>query len=108
MKTRQQYLDGEVSHHDYYIQFATPEMYEQVKEKIGLERIEKSKDEHLNDISMKLWDSLSGCLFRGSKLITPPSPSRECYNLIKQAGEVGVSPAMMVCIYKAIARELVK
>lgn len=107
MKTRTQYMNDEISHHDYYTQFATPEMVEQVRNSIGVDRIRNSKDEHLNDIPLKEWDALSGHSFRGSEMIGRPQVSRECRDLLSQAGE-GVSSATLTCIYKAIARNIIK
>ena len=111
MKTRQEYLTGAISHHDYYSQFATPEMVKQVSNNIGVERIKNSKDEHLNDIPMKEWDALSGHGWKvsgGQEVMTGRiQVSKECHDLIKQANE-GVSSATMTCIYKAIARNLIK
>ena len=74
---------------------------------LTIEAIKNSKDEHLNDIPLHRWDSLSGCMFRGSQCMVRPTVSKECADKINEAGE-GVSPATMVCIYKAIARELTK
>ena len=93
--TRKVYLDVKISHHDYYMQFATEAMKRQVIRDITVEEIKNSKDEHLNDIPLHRWDSLSGCMFRGSIMMVRPT------------GE-SVSPATLVCIYKAIARDLVK
>lgn len=105
MKSRQEYLADKISHRDYYAQFITTGMIEQVKNKIGVDRIKASKDEHLNDIPLKLWDSLSGCIFRGSQLIAKPFVTHKFTELLKQADE-GVSPATLVCVYKEIARQL--
>lgn len=96
MFTRSQYLNGEVSHQDYYMQFATEQMQNTVALEIGIERIKQSRDEHLNDIPLHEWDGL------GARVI-----SKECKELLKQANDVP-SLATMVCIYKAIARSLIK
>jgi len=107
MKTRQQYLNGDITHRDYYAQFITPEMVEQVKNNIGIDRIKASNDEHLNDIPLKDWDNLSGHSFRGSEMIGKPQVSKEFYELCKQANE-GISSATLTCVYKEIARQLVE
>lgn len=57
--TRKQYMDKEVSHAEYYGQFVTPRIKALVIEKIGLERLLASTDARLNDIGMKLWDSVT-------------------------------------------------
>jgi hypothetical protein len=105
MKTRQEYLAGEISHRAYYAQFITNEMREQVRDKIGIERIRASKDEHYNDIPLREWDALSGHSFRGSEMIGRPQVSREFAELCKQANE-GISSATLTCVYKEIARQL--
>lgn len=105
IKTRKEYLDDKISHHDYYMQFATEAMKRQVIRDITVEAIKNSKDEHLNDIPLHRWDLLSGCMFRGSMMMVRPTVEKECREKIDLAGE-GVSPATLVCIYKAIAKEL--
>jgi len=109
MKTRQQYLAGEISHHDYYSQFITDEMIEQVKQNIGIERLMASTDEHLNDIPLKEWDALSGTVFMRERLIDKPKISHEFHEKTKEAKEAGegISPSTLVCVYKAIARNLI-
>jgi len=105
MKTRKEYMNGDISHQDYYMQFATEEMKRKVIRDITIEAIKNSKDEHLNDIPLHRWDLLSGCMFRGSQCMVRPTVSKECAEKIYEAGE-GISPATMVCIYKAIAKDL--
>ena len=57
--SRKQYLSGEVTHLEYYGQFA--ESIEQaVVNTIGRERILASTDPHMNDIPLQRWDSLQG------------------------------------------------
>lgn len=58
MKTRQMYLKGECTHREYYSQFVTKSIIEIVRNRIGLDAIKKSTDEHMNDIPLKLWDSI--------------------------------------------------
>lgn len=109
MFTREQYLNGEISHQDYYMQFATDAMKNNLLMAAwsGFIDILGSKDEHFNDIPLVKWDSLSMCEFRGSEMVSPPHISVECSALLKSAEETA-SPSTMVCIYKAIARSLVK
>ena len=56
--TREQYLNNECSHHDYYKQFVTKGIIDYVKRAIGKDKILNSKDEHFNDIPLRLWDNL--------------------------------------------------
>jgi hypothetical protein len=57
---RQQYMDHEVTHRQYYAQFVTPEIKTIVLDRFGLQRLLRSHDEHLNDIPLGEWDSLAG------------------------------------------------
>lgn len=50
MKTRKEYMNKEVSHHDYYSQFITEGTLNYVLSTFGMEKLLASKDEHLNDI----------------------------------------------------------
>lgn len=111
MKTRQDYLDGKISHRDYYAQFITATMVQQVIDNIGIERIKNSKDEHLSDIPMKEWDALSGHGWRisgGQEVMTGRIQYSVTFrDLCKQANE-GISSSTMICVYKEIARQLVE
>lgn len=49
-------LDRENSHFDYYSQFVTSEEIITVAQRIGVDKILQSQDEHFNDISLSLWD----------------------------------------------------
>lgn len=107
MYTRKQYLDGEVSHRDYYGQFVQPWIKEKLTQRIGLERILKSTDPHLNDISLREWDRLVGYqpypIDRMPREAVPPDIAA----MIKQAGDTGgVSASDMTCIYKEAARQI--
>lgn len=93
MKTRQQYLDGDCTHEEYYAQFVTTGIIESVKHRIGEQRILASTDEHLNDIPLSMWDDLY------------PSIHLTCAAKLKQAGD-GLSLAGAVCIAKAAARKI--
>jgi len=107
MIKRKEYIDGKFSHREYYSQFITSKMVEQVKNKIGIDRIKSSKDEHFNDIPLKEWDMLSGHYFIGSKMVGTPRVSHEFAELCKQADE-WTSSATLTCTYKEIARQLVE
>lgn len=58
MFTRVQYIDHECSHRDYYGQFVTPRAENYVARMIGANRLRESKDPHMNDIPLHLWDEL--------------------------------------------------
>ena len=64
--TRQQYMDGSVSHFDYYVQFVTPEI-KAIVAGLGVGRIKSAlaKDKHLNNIPLLRWDEM-GCTISGT------------------------------------------
>ena len=108
MYTRNQYMNHEISHREYYAQFVNEQVKNLVIRFIGKERLLKSKDEHLNDIPLKDWDLLGGFVFRGSEMVMKPTTIEPIdYKLIKEAGD-GVSSATLVCIYKEAARQLIE
>jgi hypothetical protein len=59
MKTRKMYLQGECTHREYYSQFVTDAIIRIVRNSIGMDAINNSKDEHMNDIPLQLWDRLT-------------------------------------------------
>jgi hypothetical protein len=96
MKTRKQYMDGEITHDEYYSQFVTAGTKDLVCGLIGLDRIKESTDKHLNDIPLKEWDSV------GHMIQTTPSDLRL---RMDKAGDY-CTKAGLVCIAKAAARSL--
>lgn len=109
MITRQQYLNNEANHRQYYAQFVDDEIKNEVKRYIGIERIKASTDEHLNDIPMKNWDNMAGFYFNhnGEMIGKPNSIKKSLSDKFKATGE-GLSAGTMVCIYKEAARQLIE
>jgi hypothetical protein len=97
MKTRQQYLNSECTHREYYSQFVNEGIKNLVRSGIGEKRIKESLpvDEHLNNIPLKEWDSL------GAYIVSSPNVRAK----IKEAGD-GYSQAGAVCILKEAARQI--
>jgi len=93
MITRQQYMDNEATHEAYYEQFVTPEIYDEVKTKIGEALIKASTDEHFNDIPLGRWDRLGMQSVNSTRL----------HEAVKATGDF-VSLAVLVCVAKAAAR----
>ena len=92
---RKSYIDGVVSHDDYYSQpaFCTPEVKSLVARAIGLKRILDSVDPHFNDISLVKWDVLH------------PAVTFLVGNALREAnGTAGISLSDTVCVAKAAAR----
>jgi hypothetical protein len=58
MITYNDYMSGRNSKEDFYAQFITPAIIEQVRQQIGEAVIKASTDEHFNDIPLKRWDRL--------------------------------------------------
>lgn len=58
MHLRKDYIDGKVSHSDYYGQFLDKDVLDGIKRDVGLERIVASKSEHFDDIPLAVWDFL--------------------------------------------------
>jgi hypothetical protein len=48
--TRNQYMNHEINHRQYYGQFVTPEIKQKVLNAFGIDALLRSTDEHLNDI----------------------------------------------------------
>lgn len=94
-----EYVDGATAlarHREYYSQFVTPKVKQLVLRHIGLERLLRSKDPHLNDIRLALWDSLVGHIV-GSEVVT----------LLREAGD-SLSLGTGVCILKEAARQIIE
>lgn len=90
MFSRQQYINGECSHSQYYGQFVTSAVKHAVIFSIGKEAIVKSNDPHFNDIPLRKWHLLSF-----------PVNSQK----LKEAGDY-LTLAGKVCIAKQAARQI--
>jgi len=99
MKTRKQYMNKEVSHHEYYSQFVTKATKDYVLSGVTVEEIKASEDGHLNDMKIPFNHMGRG----GGQWWWDYSPANEA--LIKEAGE-GRSYSTYTCIGKAAARIL--
>ncbi len=96
MKTRLDYLAGKCTHREYYAQFVTAAVLGRVASRIGLDRIRKSQDQHLNDIPLSKWDAL----FQDA---CPADVNR----MMREAGDFPTL-AGMVSLAKEAARQLVE
>lgn len=92
MFTRAQYMNGDCSHQEYYMQFVNPQLQDSVIHAIGANRIMQSTDLHFNDIPLKYWDNLYMLIFA--------SVNRGDLIMAKE----GKSLSTAVCIAKAAAR----
>lgn len=114
MYTRKDYLDGKISHREYYAQFVNEDVKARVSGVIGLTALLKSTNEHLNDIPMKKWDLLAGWVWgllgKQGAIVQPETSTGLLpvdYKLLKEAGE-GASNATMVCIYKEAGKQMIE
>ena len=90
MFSRQQYMNGECSHSQYYSQFVTGSVKSAVLCSIGKDAIVKSRNPHFNDIPLVKWDRLS---------FTVSSQK------MKEVGDY-LTLAGIVCIAKEAARQI--
>jgi len=109
MITRKEYMkDSERLHRKYFAQFVDDTIKQEILKAIGIDKLLNSKDEHLNDIPIKLWDNLTGFEFRGSEMIRKPfSIRKELLDKLTATGE-GVSCGGLVCIYKEAGKQIIK
>ena len=54
---RKRYMDGEITHSEYYLWLADGLGVDQYDLPVSLERISSSTDERLNEIPLRLWDA---------------------------------------------------
>lgn len=114
MKTRTEYMnslpkygtpESLAAHRAYYAQFVTPYVKQLVTDRIGLKTLLASRDEHLNDIPLKVWDSFwVNHTPSGGMYITPPFAVGA---LLREAGE-GNSASTGTCILKEAARQVIE
>ena len=98
MITRQQYLNKESAHNEYYTQFVTPFILKLVESEFSIDQLKQAfeKDPYFNTIPLEKWDGLSLCLDKARLNLL----FRERGDFISQAG--------LVCILKTAARQLIK
>lgn len=96
--TRKDYLDGKVSHHEYYLAVAkTCGVSYELADPVFLARVKKALDDgdiHLNSIPLQVWDR------RGAGIVGLQKAFREHGGYDSLAGRV--------CLLKAVAKEAVK
>lgn len=95
MITRQQYLNKEATHQEYYAQFVTPGIKQRVRHAFSIESLIDGKDDHFNNIPLEQWVSLL------------PVVPFEINSKIKQCNDFATK-AGVVCILKEAARQIVE
>lgn len=91
MFTRSQYMNRQCSHRQYYSQFVGENTKRTVKAAFG-DRLEKSTDEHFNDIGLSAWDIL---------------PQAYDISLVKKYN-YNLTLSDRVCIMKEAARQVLE
>ena len=110
MYSRKDYLNNVCTFEQYYGQFVNEAVKRKVLRHFSKDVLKSSfeKDEHLNNLPMRVWDGVGGFAFRGGDMIMRPTSIEPVdIKLIREAGE-GVSAYTMVCIYKEAARQIVR
>jgi len=103
LKTREQYMNKEVSHFDYHSQFVTESTKRFILNSLTVEQIREaldSGDEHLNKIKIP-YNNMG----RGGRWWWDDAPINTI--LVREAGD-NLSPAIYTCVAKAAARILAK
>lgn len=95
MKTRQQYLNKEVTHREYYSQFVTESVKNRLKKTLKISSLESGKDKHFNNIPLFFWDHFM-----------PVVPS-EISKKLQECGDY-CTLSGVVCILKEAAMQIVE
>lgn len=94
--------DREALHHRYYVQFATDATRQEVKRRIGEDRIKASTDKWFNDIPLNEWDRMEGAIKSTISITT----KRAAEPVANKPNHYTWSLGDAVCIAKAVAREI--
>lgn len=112
MFTRKQYIAKECTYREYYGQFVTDEIKQEVLKTFSREQLIQSikDDEHFNNLPIRKWDNI---LTPGA--INVPIDGSQCNRYLRKAlneklreAESGISFADCVCVCKEAARQIVE
>ena len=94
MITREDFVSGKNTFHEYYGQFVTEAIKRDVLSKISMEELLKSTDPHLNDIALKRWEKI---------------PAYVNYAAIRATGDVNAQTiSNFICVVKTAAKQLIE
>ena len=93
--TRQQYLNKEATHREYYSQFVTEGVKQRVESAFRMESLIQGKDKHFNNLPLQWWDRLM------------PVVPFEINSKLKDCGDYPTL-AGVVCILKEAAMQIVE
>lgn len=102
MIKRSQYLAGEVSFIEYYSQFIDDRIRSLVCSHIGTQKLMDSKDEHLNDIPLSVWDKVGEIAFGGSRNLYSK------YAELLQKADDNCCACWAVCVLKVAAHQIIE
>jgi hypothetical protein len=91
--TRKDVINNVCTHREYYAQFVTDELKSTILNIVGIERLLKSTDAHLNDIPIIMWDSISAPFGTSAKM--------------KSRGD-SLTLSGQVCIAKEAAKQIIE
>jgi hypothetical protein len=94
MIERQKYINGEVSHREYYGQFVNDTIKARLLQYVSKKQLLESKDPHFNDIDLWLWDRID-------------SSNLGLTQALRISGDY-ITKAGRVCIFKEAARQIVE
>lgn len=94
---RKEYLQGTLSHAEFYLAYADAINFDDLQSLVPSDAC-KSKDPHLNDLPLKLWDHRFAAV---RILLTRAINQGRVEKRIK-----GISAAESVCILKVVAKEI--
>lgn len=96
---RKDYMEGKVSHDEYYAQFVTKSTCWLICNGIGKQAIINSTDPHFNDIPLAQWDRLANLIMDGLAALAKSNASTH-------GGKPSLSLSDKVCLLKAAARHI--
>ncbi len=98
MKTRQQYLNGECTHREFYEQFVNEEIKQAILNRYSIIELKKAYEENnsFNSIRLSSWDGMASFL----------RYDHELCNKIKEHGDF-LTNAGAVCILKEAAKQII-
>ena len=94
MITREDFVSGKNTFHEYYSQFVTEAIKRAVLRQITMEKLLESTDPDLNDIALKRWEVI---------------PANVNYAAIRAAGDVNAQTiSNFICVVKTAAKQLIE
>ncbi|MGL9746440.1 hypothetical protein [Enterococcus sp. DIV0170] len=93
---RKEYLVGEISHEEFYLEFADAINFDDLASLVPADAC-KSRDPHLNDVPLKLWD------YRFAEVRFLLSRAINQGRIVKRSN--GLSASESACLLKEVAKD---